>query len=126
MTNFRNPLKLARNHGASGTGTGHFITQRVTAIIIAPLAIWLIIGIISHMHADLTAMRAWIGHPVNAGLLSLLLIASFWHAAIGLGEIIQDYVHCATKKLAALLAVNVLCGLLGLVSTLAVVKLLLV
>ena len=37
---FRTPLKRARGLGSGKSGTGHFWTQRVTAIVLAPLVGW--------------------------------------------------------------------------------------
>ena len=34
----------------------------------------------------------WVGHPVPAILLVLLLIATFYHNALGLQVVIEDYV----------------------------------
>ena len=39
------------------------------------------------------AVRDWVGRPLPAILLVLLLIATFWHASLGLQVVIEDYVH---------------------------------
>ena len=55
-----------------------------------------------------------------AGLLVLLIVTTFFHGALGLQAVIEDYVHHEGAKLAALLAVNGLAILLALAGVLAV------
>ena len=126
MTDFRNPLKLARNHGAAHAGVGHFMTLRLTAVLMVPLALWLVIGILGHIGADRTAVAAWLGNPINAALMILFIVMACWHAAHGIGEIVLDYQKSDMAKLAIMILVNGACALIGLVSSLAVIKLLLV
>jgi succinate dehydrogenase / fumarate reductase, membrane anchor subunit len=46
--------------------------------------------------------------PLPAILMTLLLIALFYHTALGLQVVIEDYVHSATK-FAAVIAVRLGC-----------------
>ena len=48
-------------------------------------------------------MVAWAGSPLVAGLLILLIVATFYHGALGLQVVIEDYVHHEMTKLALLL-----------------------
>jgi succinate dehydrogenase / fumarate reductase membrane anchor subunit len=54
----------------------------------------------------------------------LLIVASFYHGALGLQVVIEDYVHHEGAKLAALIAVGGLSLLLGLAGVLAVLTVL--
>jgi succinate dehydrogenase / fumarate reductase membrane anchor subunit len=38
-------------------------------------------------------MRAWVASPVTFVLLIVTFAATFWHAAMGGHEVIEDYVH---------------------------------
>lgn len=89
----RTPLKSALGMGASGTGVQTWWLQRVTAIALIPLCIWFLFflgGLIGQSYAQVQASIGW---PVNAGLLITLGICLFWHGALGLKVIIEDYVH---------------------------------
>ena len=68
--------------------------QRVTAIALVPLVLWFVIAVIGLAGADLDAVQS-IGSadPLPAICLVLLLIATFYHAALGLQVVIEDYVH---------------------------------
>ncbi|HLI16818.1 MAG TPA: succinate dehydrogenase, hydrophobic membrane anchor protein [Rhodanobacteraceae bacterium] len=89
----RNPLKVARGDGASGTGTRHWWLQRVTAVALVPLSIWFVFLIGGLMHATYPVVLASIAQPVHAIFLIILSVCLFWHGALGLQVIIEDYVH---------------------------------
>jgi succinate dehydrogenase / fumarate reductase, membrane anchor subunit len=89
----RDPLAIARGLGSGKTGTGHWWTQRLTAIallLLTPWFAWLVLGLLG---ADQPTMRAALAQPVNATLLLAFLVSLFWHAQLGLQVIVEDYVH---------------------------------
>jgi succinate dehydrogenase / fumarate reductase membrane anchor subunit len=120
----RTPLARVRHLGSAKEGTGHWWAQRLTALALIPLTIWFVASLVSLAGADHAAMAAWMGNPVSAGLMILLVVATFYHAALGLQVVIEDYVHSEGAKMAALIAVNGLCVVLGLTAVLAVLSLL--
>jgi succinate dehydrogenase / fumarate reductase membrane anchor subunit len=69
-------------------------------------------------------MQAWIGSPVVAGLLILLITATFYHAHLGLQVVVEDYVHHEATKFAAVIAIKALAIVLGLAGVLAVLTIL--
>jgi succinate dehydrogenase / fumarate reductase membrane anchor subunit len=114
------PLKVARGNGASGTGVHHWWIQRVTAIALIPLSIWFIFLVGGLLHASYADVLAAIAQPVRAVFLIVLSVCLFWHGALGLQVIIEDYVH--TRWLALTLQIALRFGaLLGaLAGTMAV------
>jgi len=98
----RSALSRARGLGSAKSGTGHFLAQRWTAVALVPLIIWFVIGIIAHVGADYKTAVAWIGQPLNAVLMVLMLGALFHHAQLGLQIVIEDYVHGHGTKIAAI------------------------
>ena len=96
--------------------------QRVSAIALVPLTVWFIAAIIAQTGADYTAFVAWMRNPITDILMALLLIALFYHAALGLQVVVEDYVHSDTK-FAAMIAVRLACFALavaGIVATLRI------
>jgi len=74
-------------------GTSTFILQRASAVLLAPLGVWFLIGVVSHLGAEAGAARAWLANPVN-GVLTLAFVAiGAFHMRIGMSEIIADYIH---------------------------------
>jgi len=120
--NLRTPLKRARGLGSAKDGTGHFINQRITAIALVPLTLYVIGLVVWLIGADYTIVRATVAQPWNAILLVAFLVASFWHAKLGLQVIVEDYVHTPWLAAVSQLAVIFVCALAGLASVLAVIR----
>jgi succinate dehydrogenase / fumarate reductase membrane anchor subunit len=108
-TRMRSPVGRAIGLGSAKEGVEHWWLQRVTAIALVPLALWFVIAIVRLSGADVDTVRDWIGRPLPAILLALLLIATFWHASLGLQVVIEDYVHADLAKLGLIIVVRLVC-----------------
>lgn len=117
----RTPLGRARGMGSAKTGTGHWWAQRVTALALIPLVIWFVISMIVVTGADHEAALAFIGSPINAVLLTLLIVAVFHHGQLGLQVVIEDYIHTRWLEVALILAVKGGAIFLGVASVYAVI-----
>ena len=80
--------------------------QRITAIALIPLAVWLTASLVAVGAADHAQTVSWIRSPVVSVALLLTIAAVFHHAQLGLQVIIEDYVQTEWKKLAAVIAVK--------------------
>jgi succinate dehydrogenase / fumarate reductase membrane anchor subunit len=118
----RTPLARVRGLGSAKDGTAHWWAQRLTAIALVPLSLWFVISVICLIGADYASFTGWLSGPVSGGLMILLIGATFYHAALGLQVVIEDYVHQDCVKIAALVAVKFACAALGLVAALSVLK----
>ena len=58
------------------------------------------------VRADYVTVRATIGQPVHAVLLVALVVSLFWHGALGLQVVIEDYVHTRWQEIALQVAVR--------------------
>jgi succinate dehydrogenase / fumarate reductase membrane anchor subunit len=124
QTSLRSPLGRVRGAGSARSGSHHWWMQRVTSIALLPLTVWFILSLASSAGMSHEAARAWIGRPLNAVLLLALVALTFHHVAAGLQVIIEDYVRRPGVRIAALLAVQAACWLLGLAGVLAVLRIL--
>src|SRR5258707_9368107 len=111
MTPMRSSLGRAIGLGSAKEGVGHWWRQRVSALALVPLTLWLVISVIGLIGADHAAFVAWVRSPMPAVLLILLLVATFYHTALGLQVVIEDYVHGEAMRLSALLLMRLLCVL---------------
>jgi succinate dehydrogenase / fumarate reductase membrane anchor subunit len=109
----RAPLARAINHGSAHDGINHWVVQRVTALAIAPLAIWLLFALLCLPDSSYATVTAWIQHSWNAVLLCLLVLLASWHAWLGVQMIIEDYVETFFSKTLLLLLSALVHGLLA-------------
>ncbi len=112
MRDFRTPTARVRGLGSAHEGTGHWINQRASAIALVPLVVWFMFSLVGHLGAELSEIQQWIGNPLVAIMLTLALVASFYHARLGVQVVIEDYIQ--STKLRALTLVAVQLALLGL------------
>jgi succinate dehydrogenase / fumarate reductase, membrane anchor subunit len=123
MTQMRSPLSRAIGLGSAKEGVEHWWRQRTTALLLVPLTLWFVVSVIGLVGAGRQAFAAWLHNPIWAVLMVLLIAATFYHAALGLQVVIEDYVHREGLKLAALIVMRLLCILFVLRGVLAVLKL---
>ena len=123
MTRMRSPLGRALGLGSAKEGVEHWWMQRVTALALVPLTVWFVIAVIDLIGADRALLIDWVRHPVPAVLLILLLVATFYHAALGLQVVIEDYIHGEAMRLGALVVMRLLCIAFVVRGILAVLKL---
>ena len=109
MTDHRTALGRVRGLGAAKEGVSHWWVQRVTALLLVPLVLWFVIALLAHIGASQAVVTAWLGEPVTYGLMLVLLGAVFWHAALGLQVVIEDYVHGEAAKLVLILLAKGAC-----------------
>lgn len=116
------PLAKVRGLGSAKEGTHHFWNQRLTAVVLVPLTLWIMVSLVSMTTMDHATISAWIAEPLHSVLLLMFLFALYYHALLGVQVVIEDYVHSEWQKIACLILVKFLIILTGLTSTLAVLK----
>ena len=116
----RTPLKVARRLGSSKSGVHHWWLQRVSAIALIPLSIWFLFLMADLAHASYPMVLATIAQPLRAALLMVLSTCLFWHGALGLQVIIEDYVHVRWLEITLQIALRFGATLAALACVLAV------
>ena len=117
----RSPLARAMSLGSAKEGVDHWWMERVSAVALVPLTWWFVASIIAHTGSDYATAIAWLRTPAASILMILLLIALFYHTALGLQVVIEDYVHSGAK-FAALIAVNLGCFALASAGIVAILR----
>lgn len=118
----RTPLATARGLGSAKEGVDHWWKQRVTAVALVPLVLWLGFSLALLGSADYYTVVYWLGHPVNAVLMILVVAVGFWHGALGVQEVIVDYVAGEWKKTVLLILVQFAAVVLALSGIFAVLR----
>ena len=75
----------------------------------------------AEQRAAVDAVAGWMAKPLNAGLLLLLIGATFYHLKLGVQVVIEDYVSTEWQKLTAIIVVTFGCIALALASAIAVI-----
>jgi len=120
---YRTPLGRVRGLGSAKDGTHHWWMQRLTAIALVPLVVWFVVSVLMMIGADRGTMVAWLGSPITAGLMVMLIIAVFHHAQLGMQVVIEDYVHNETWKIGLIIFVKFAALLVGGIAVISVLKL---
>lgn len=123
---YRSPLAKAVGLGSAKTGTSHWWMQRVTAVALVPLSFWLIIFLDLSLNAPYQETVAWLSSPLNTVGMVAWLLAVFYHAALGLQVVIEDYIAAEGVKIVAVWTVNLGFLLLVLAALIAVFRTLLI
>lgn len=107
----------------SSVATKHFIRQRTTAMIQLPLTVWLVVSVLTQLDSSRTEMLEWVSTWWVAALLVAWFVCVPLHMSIGIGEIIDDYLHKKAGR-AALSSINSLyafaIGVAGVFSVIAI------
>ncbi len=93
----RSPRARAIGLGPARKGVGPWWSARVSAVALVPLTLWFIAAMIAHVDSDYATFTAWIRSPFVATAMILLVIALFYHTALGIQVVIEDYVHSGAK-----------------------------
>lgn len=104
-------------HGA----TGHFWYQRVTAVALVPLSIWLIVLLNKALGAPYADTLAWLKSPINLLAILAWTVAVIYHAALGVQVVIEDYVSTIHVRHLAIRATNLIFLVLGSAALLALI-----
>lgn len=119
---FRTPLKRALGLGSAESGVHHWVVQRITAVALVPLSLWVIWLVLAALHADYAHARALVHQPLNAVLLIAFVLTVFWHTQLGVQVVLEDYVHTRWLEIASQLAVKFFCVLGAVACVLAIVR----
>lgn len=116
------PLARARGLGSAKEGVHHWWMQRMSAVALIPLTIWFICSAIMLAGATQADVRDWLSRPASAILMSLLILSTFYHAALGVQVVIEDYVHREGVKLVSMVLAKGLIALVGAAALFAVLR----
>jgi len=118
----RSPLGRAVGLGSAKEGVEHWWAQRVSAVALIVLGLWFVASLAALAGADRATVVAWLHGPLAAILTILTLAAVFYHSALGLQVVIEDYVHTEGVKLGAVVLVRLLCLALAVAGIFAVLR----
>jgi succinate dehydrogenase / fumarate reductase membrane anchor subunit len=93
------PLHKVEGLGSAHSGVGHFKHQRVTAITLIPLTVWFAVSVLGLVGTSEVSVLIFLSNPLNAVLLGAFILISLYHMALGIQEVIVDYIRHEGAKL---------------------------
>ncbi len=119
----RSQLGRARGVGAGHSGVEHWRVERITSVALVPLTLWFIYAMLHLVGAPQAAVAAWAGNPINTALLLVLIVITFHHMHLGLQVVCEDYVSNKWQMTLMILGAKAVSLVLGLMASVAVLKL---
>lgn len=102
----RSPMGRVLGLGSAKEGVSHWWSQRVSAVALVILGLWFVSSLLRLGSFSYPLVRAFIGTPLNAVLLSLLIGTTVYHSQLGVQVVVEDYVGKHGLKVATLLLLN--------------------
>jgi len=96
-------LGRVRGLGSAHHGSHHWLLQRYTAAGNLLTVLFLAVSFVALPDLTYPTVHAWLGRPLPALAIALLVVSVFWHARLGLQVLVEDYVHGASRFAAILL-----------------------
>jgi succinate dehydrogenase / fumarate reductase membrane anchor subunit len=122
MGSYRTDHSRARGLGSAKHGAGHWISERVSAVALVPLCVWIVFAVVRLAAGDYSTAVNFIASPVNAVLLALLVVTGFWHMHAGVRVVVEDYIQDVLGKTTLLLLNLFISVLFGALAVFAILK----
>lgn len=119
---FMSPLARARGLGSQHEGAHHWMMERITAVLLVPLVMWIVYSILILKGASYEAFIAWMQSPINAVVMMMFMVVSSYHAVMGLQVIMEDYISCHCTRMVGIVFVKVLFGVVAVASVFSILK----
>ena len=95
--------------------TRKWILHRLTAIILAPLYVWLYFSLVSLSTKSYSEAAYFFENPLFKMLTVMIFFVGFFHAKVSLGEIFEDYINKQKTKYVANILTSILSILIPLI-----------
>lgn len=98
------PLNRVLGLGTAKGAAEHWWLQRMTAVALLPLGLWLAYAFLTLPGLDYASVSAWVARPLTSILLILFVVAVGYHSSLGVQVVVEDYVTGKGAKAATLMA----------------------
>lgn len=116
------PLARVRGLGSAKSGLSHWWHQRLTAIAMVPIMVASLILVAQIGMLDYQGAIDLMANPLAATLLLLLVLVGFFHAALGLQVVIEDYVGNEGARMGLIVMVKMISFALAVLSIVSILK----
>ena len=82
----------------SHSGLRHWWHQKLSAILMIPLLIWLLINLPSFLYLSFEKKIQWVNNTTNFFFLMCFFLIASYHMKLGLTVVLEDYIHNSSLK----------------------------
>jgi succinate dehydrogenase / fumarate reductase membrane anchor subunit len=77
---------------ANNLGSKHWKYQRYSSLVLAPIMLWFFVGIMFNPELSYVEVKQWVILPSSSLLLVPTIAVLWFHAAIGIQVVLEDYI----------------------------------
>ena len=96
--------------------TNHWISQRISSILLLPLSVFFVINFIQVMDKPFNEALIKFQDPINNLLTVTFILVSLWHYQQGMQVVLEDYIHNPKNRKITLGISRFLCWILAIVA----------
>lgn len=105
------------------TGAHHWLMQRVTAVALIPLVVWLSLSLMQIAQDPQEYLPVFFAYPFNAIGGILFITTSLYHGSLGMRVIIEDYVSNKTKMYFCIMLIHFISIVTAVAGVIAILRL---
>lgn len=105
------------------TGSHHWIMQRMSAIALIPIVIWLVLSVLQIVHDPVNYMPIFFAYPLNTFMGVLFIAVSLYHGSLGMRVLIEDYIPNKFQRHFYIILVNFVSITAGVAAIIAIIRL---
>lgn len=105
------------------TGSHHWIMQKITALALIPLVIWLVLSVLKIVEDPVNFLPVFFAYPLNAIFGILFIGVSLYHGSLGMQVIIEDYVPKKCVRKATIILINFISIFAGVSAIISILRL---
>jgi succinate dehydrogenase / fumarate reductase membrane anchor subunit len=106
-TSFLDSRVKINKYGSAKSGSHHWWMQRFTAIILAGLTGWMFFLLNGLFGMDVSNIIATLKKPQNIIPIAIFVPVAFYHAALGMKVIFEDYIKCKGLLIFAIVSTQI-------------------
>jgi len=80
------------------SATKKWLLLKLSSVIMVPFMIWFLIKIVTIHDKDYQNIKEFFSDPSYAIIFSIFIIVTFFHSAISLSEIFEDYINSEKSR----------------------------
>ena len=96
--------------------TNHWISQRISSVLLIPLSIFFVINFINVMDKPFNEALIKFQNPINNLLTLSFILVSLWHYQQGMQTVLEDYIQNSWNRKLTLGINRVLCWILAIMA----------